>query len=114
MTKATIYHNPKCSKSRQALALLEKNNIEIEVIEYLKTPFTKSSLAALLHILDSDISDIMRHNETIYSELSLKLATQEELFDAVIAHPILLQRPIVIIGKKAVVARPPELLLDLL
>jgi arsenate reductase len=105
-----LYHNPRCSKSRQALQLLRDHGIEPTVVEYLKSPLTADQLAALLKKLKLSARDILRDGEAEYT--TLKLAdpskSEQELIQALVAHPVLLQRPIVEHGSKAVVGRPPE------
>ncbi len=114
MTNALIYHNPKCSKSRQALSLLKEHNINTQIFEYLKTPLNRKEIIELLHTLSMNIDEILRNSEEAYKNCNLKEASDSEKIDALIANPILLQRPIVIVGQKGVVARPPELLLNLI
>jgi|TARA_B110000495_G_C22460019_1_gene286382 arsenate reductase len=110
-----IYHNPRCSKSRQALALLRENGVEPEVIEYLKTPPTKSALRDLLRKLDLSAHDILRAKEDEYKKLGLSPDTAEnKILTAIAANPILLERPIIIKGNRALIGRPPENVLELL
>ncbi len=110
-----IYHNPRCSKSRQALALLRENGVEPEVIEYLKTPPTKSALRDLLRKLDLSAHDILRAKEDEYKKLGLSPDTAEnKILAAIAANPILLERPIIIKGNRALIGRPPENVLELL
>ena len=104
-----IYHNPRCSKSRQALELLRQHGIAPVIIEYLKTPPSAKTLQSL----GLPARAILRDNEDEAATLKPAL-TDTELFNAIAKHPILLQRPIVVHGKRAVVARPPEKLLELL
>jgi arsenate reductase len=112
----TIYHNPRCSKSRATLALLEENGIEPEIIQYLDTPPDRETLKLLTRMLDCSIADIVRKGEDLYRELGLKEKglSEDELIDVVAANPKLLERPIVVRDGKAVVGRPPENVLDLL
>lgn len=116
MAKTTIYHNPRCSKSRQALALLREHDIEPEIVEYLKTPPTKTQLKQLLKMLDLTPKEIMRKNEEPYKKFNIGKQdySTNELIDMMVEYPILIERPIVIHNKKAVVARPPENCLELL
>jgi arsenate reductase len=112
-----IYHNPRCSKSRQALALLVEHGVEPQIVEYLKTPLSKNQLKALAKSLGvQDARDMMRRKERQYAELALDGAavSQEALFEAMANHPELMERPIVAVGKKARVGRPPEAILALL
>lgn len=112
----TIYHNPRCSKSRQALALLEAQGIEPEIIQYLKTPPTQAQLQALVKALKLQPRDLLRSKEPEYKTLGLHdpALKDEEIIAAIAQHPKLLERPIVVKGKKAVIGRPPENVLTLL
>lgn len=114
--KAIIYHNPRCSKSRQTLALLESHGVEVDVIEYLKNPPDAPTLWALTRALGLAPRDIVRRGEAAFAELDLgtKLADDEALIAAIVAHPVLLERPIVVIGAQAAIGRPPENVLPLL
>lgn len=116
MPKVTIYHNPRCSKSRQTLQLLKDNNIEPTIIEYLKTPPSRDELKKIAKALKLPPQDFIRTKETIYKQLNLATQTDnpDTLFNAIAEHPILLERPIVIVGNKARLARPPENILDIL
>lgn len=111
-----IYHNPRCSKSRQTLALLEEHGIEPEVIEYLKTPLTAQELKALSKQLDAPLKDMVRTTEADFKNtgLNIKTATDNELFDAMASAPKIMQRPIVTDGKRAVIGRPPENILEII
>ena len=111
-----VYHNPRCSKSRAALALLRERGEEPEVVEYLKTPLDAGALRELLDVLDVPARDLVRSGEAPYRELGLAdpAATEDELIAAVATHPVLMQRPIVRRGGRAVVARPPERAAELL
>ena len=112
----TIYHNPRCSKSRQTLALLRERGIEPEVVEYLKTPPDTARLGALLDMLGLAPRDVMRRKEAPYTELGLDDPTlgRDALIAAMAAHPILIERPIVVSGPKAALGRPPEAVLAIL
>lgn len=114
--KVSIYHNPRCSKSRQTLALLRENGVEPEVIEYLKTPPTRETLENLLRMLRLEPRDLMRKKETEYKELGLsdESLDADALIDAMLQHPKLMERPIVVRGAKAALGRPPESVLELL
>lgn len=116
MDKAIIYHNPRCSKSRQALQLLKDNGIEPEVIDYLANPPTIKKITDLLALLKLEPRQLMRKNETIYKtcDLGASSLTKKELIKALADHPILIERPIVIYKNKAIIARPPERVLELL
>jgi arsenate reductase len=112
----TIYHNPRCSKSRQTLALLEeqaqKENRDIHIIEYLKTPLNHDDIRQLLVQLDCSALSMMRVKEAEFSEQSLKGANEEILINAMTNTPKLIERPIVTNGSKAIIGRPPENVLD--
>ena len=114
--KATIYHNPRCSKSRQTLALLEEKGVDLEIIEYLKTPPDQQTLAEILNKLDIAAADLMRKGESVYKELNLgnKSNDTKVLLDAMAENPILIERPIVVANGKAAIGRPPESVLDIL
>jgi arsenate reductase len=105
----TIYHNPRCSKSRQTLQLLEENNIQPEIRLYLQDPPSIEEIQALLTQLDITPLELMRTKETIYKELGLsKDSTDEERLQAMHTNPSLIERPIVIHNNKAKIGRPPE------
>ncbi|MGS1001483.1 arsenate reductase (glutaredoxin) [Burkholderia glumae] len=109
----TIYHNPRCSKSRETLALLDTLNTSgepVEVVEYLKAALTVAELKALHRQLDRPLLEMVRDNEAPFQELGLDRADfdDEALYQAIADHPVLLQRPIVVRGGKAVIGRPPE------
>ena len=111
-----IYHNPRCSKSRAALALLRDRGVEPEIVEYLKTPLDSDSLRDLLGSLGMGARDLIRSGEASYRELGLSDSDtpEDELVAAIAANPILMQRPIVRRGDRAVVGRPPERVAELL
>ena len=115
MTKATIYHNPRCSKSRETLKLLEQNNIDHDIHLYLERPLAKPALKQLLAELQLPVREIIRNGEDEYKELGLndKTLTDEQLLDAISAQPKLMQRPIVSYQGKARIGRPPEQVLEL-
>lgn len=105
-----IYHNPRCRKSREALSLLEEQGGDFEVIEYLKTPPNKHELKELLQRLNMSAHDLIRKGEAIYKEnYKGKDLSEDEWIDAMVEHPILIERPIIIRADRGVVARPPEL-----
>ncbi|KTD33275.1 oxidoreductase [Legionella nautarum] len=108
----TIYHNPRCSKSRACLQLLEQTVDEVEVINYLQQPLSIDRLR--LFAKDLGMKAIIRDNEAIYKELQLANADDETLLQAIISHPQLLQRPIVVSGERMLVARPPEKVMELI
>jgi arsenate reductase (glutaredoxin) len=111
-----LYHNPKCSKSRQTLELLKENGVTPTVIEYLKIPPTADTLKTILSQLGMAPRDLMRKKEDIYSELKLDdpSLSVDTLIDAMVKHPILIERPIVLANGKAALGRPPEQVLDIL
>jgi len=111
-----IYHNPRCSKSRQTLQLLKDNNIEPEVVEYLKTPPSREELERILDMLGVEPRELMRRKEKEYKELGLDDPglSRDQLIDAMIEHPRLIERPIVIKDGKAAIGRPPEKVLEVL
>jgi arsenate reductase (glutaredoxin) len=112
----TIYHNPKCSKSRQTLELLSAKGITPTIIEYIKNPPTVEKLKEILSQLGIMPRDLMRKKEDIYKELELGIVSlsDKDLIDLMVEHPILIERPIVIANGKAVLGRPPEQVLDIL
>lgn len=105
----TIYHNARCSKSREGLAYLENKNITYKIIKYLDDPLTKEELSDLLRKLDFKPIDLVRTKESIWKELTQNNPlTDDEIIAAMIAHPRLIERPIIVNGDRAVVARPLE------
>ena len=111
-----IFHNPRCSKSRQTLALLEEQGINPTIIEYLKTPITKDKLIEILSLLELAPRDLMRKKEEVYAEKGLDnlSLSDAELIDIMVKNPILIERPIVLANGKARVGRPPEKVLNIL
>ncbi len=111
----TIYHNPRCSKSRETLALLEQQGISPEVVLYLQTPPSNETIKTLLNQLGmTSARELMRTKEDIYKELDLKSEPNEDaLIEAMIVNPKLIERPIVIHNNKAKIGRPPESALEL-
>ncbi len=103
-----VWHNTRCSKSRAAYNFLKDKNIEFKVREYLKEPPTKEELEEVLEKLNLKPSELIRKKETIFKELNLKDASNEELIEAMIKYPKLIERPIIINKEKAVIARPLE------
>lgn len=116
MADVTIYHNPRCSKSRQTLQLLTDNGVTPSIIEYLKFPPTAKELDAVLTKLGLDPRDAMRKKEAPYKENGLgdPALSRTALIDAMVANPILIERPIVVAGGKAAIGRPPESVLSIL
>ena len=114
MSKVTIWHNPRCSKSREALKLLEEKGAEVEVFKYLDKEITKEDIKKLLAMTGAKPRDIMRTKEAIYKELGLKdVEDDEKLIEAMVQHHKLIERPIVIKEGKAVIGRPPSKVLEL-
>lgn len=112
----TIYHNPRCSKSRQALELLEARGLRPDVVKYLETPPDAATLRGLLRALGIGARELLRTGEDEYRDLGLDNPDldDEALIAAMVAHPRLIERPIVVSGGRAVVGRPPEKVLELL
>ena len=112
----TIYHNPKCSKSRQTLKLLQEQGINPVTIEYLKNPPTVEKLKEILSLLGVSPRDLIRKKEDEYKELDLANSklTDEDLIHFMVKHPILIERPIVLANGKAALGRPPEQILNIL
>jgi len=112
----TIYHNPRCSKSRATLALLQEQGVELEIIKYLEAAPSLKTLKTILSSLGFGPRDLMRKGEPVYKDLKLddKTLGQEALVKAMVDHPILIERPIVLNGDKAAIGRPPEAVLEIL
>ena len=110
-----IYHNPRCSKSRNTLALLEKNGVQPKIILYLETPPGRAEIARLLKKLGLTAGELVRRSEEEYKACGLgKDSSDEEILVAMAAHPKLIERPIVVRGDRAVLGRPPENVLELM
>ena len=115
MKKITIYHNPKCSKSRETLALLRDRGVEPRVVEYLKTPPRAEQLRAIVRKLGITAEQLVRKGEDIYkAKYAGKALTETQWVEALVTHPILIERPIVVRGTRAAIGRPPEIILELL
>lgn len=112
MSEYTIYHNPRCSKSRQALALLESHQIKPHIIEYIKSPLSYEQLKELSSHFT--LKDFVRTNEPAFKALGLSLENTEEVLHAMVSEPKLMQRPIVVHEAKAIIGRPPEKVLELI
>jgi arsenate reductase len=112
----TLWHNPRCSKSRETLALLEKKGVSPAIREYLKQPPSKGEVETLIDLVGGDPAALIRDGEAEFKALGKKKAdmSKADIAKAIAAHPILLQRPIVVSGKKAAIGRPPEAVLPLL
>lgn len=111
MQKITIYHNPRCSKSRQTLEILQNKDFELVIIEYLKTPLDMEQLKTLRSHFD--LKDFVRTNENVFKEMGLSLDNEAQVLQAMLKEPILMQRPIVTFKGRAVIGRPPEKVLEL-
>lgn len=114
--KVTIYHNPRCSKSRQALQLLEKRGIEPEIVEYLDCPLSTAELDNILKLLNMEPRELLRRNEKEYKEAGLDdpSLSRKDLIKRMVAHPRVIERPIVVANGKAVIGRPPEKVMKIL
>lgn len=119
-TDTTIYHNPHCSKSRQTLKLLEERGVQPQVVRYLDTPPTVEELDRILRLLDKEPREILRRNEAPYRQLGLDdpELSRRQLLEALVAHPILIERPLVVVSgeekDRAALGRPPETVLEIL
>jgi arsenate reductase (glutaredoxin) len=112
--RSVIYHNPRCSTSRKTLQLLRDNGIEPTVVEYLKTPPSRSELVTMIDNAGIGVRAAVRKRESLYGELNLADATDDELLDAMVAHPILIERPFVVTAKGTRLARPIETVHEIL
>ncbi len=110
----TIWHNPRCAKSRAALALLQDAGHQPSVRPYLADAPSEAEVVAVRNALGVTADEMMRKGEKLFKELGLATVTEAELVDAMVAHPILIERPIVIKDGKAVIGRPPERVLDII
>tara|TARA_B100001250_G_scaffold384703_1_gene379792 strand:- start:13230 stop:13574 length:345 start_codon:yes stop_codon:yes gene_type:complete len=110
-----IYHNPRCRKSRETLSIIQSNNCEVTIVEYLKNPIHKSELKNLIRMLNISVFDLIRKEEKIFKQnYKNQKLTEDECFDLLCRHPILIQRPIVVKDNAAILGRPPINVLDLL
>jgi len=109
-----LYHNPRCSKSRQALAILEERGEEFQTRKYMDDPLTEQELRTLLQQLNMTASELIRKGEAAFKEQALANASEDELVVAMLSEPKLIERPVLVVGQRAVVGRPPERILDLL
>ena len=115
MNNVQVWHNPRCSKSRNTIALLEEKGVDAEVIKYLDTPPSKEEIVDVLKMLGMTARELMRTKEDIYKELGLKDVTDEDvLIDAMVENPKLIERPIVIKDGKAAIGRPIENIITLI
>ena len=114
--RTIIYHNPRCSKSRETLSFLRDRGIEPEIIDYLKTPPDAATIADLIARLGIPARELLRKGEAPYRELRLDdpQKSDAEIIAAMAAHPVLIERPIVLVGKRAALGRPPEKVLEIL
>jgi len=109
-----IYHNSRCSKSRQTLDIINANSWQVEIVEYLKTPVSKLELQSLIKMLGIKAFDLIRKGEPIFkSEFKGKNLSEDQWVQAMVDHPKLIERPIVVNGNKAIIGRPPEKVLEL-
>ena len=111
-----IYHNPRCSKSRNTLAILDEKGVSYDVIKYLDTPPNKAEIKEILDELGIPARELLRKGEAKYKELNLnnESLSEDEIVDAMVNHPILIERPIVITEKGAIIGRPPESILKII
>jgi arsenate reductase (glutaredoxin) len=114
MTDSVIYHNPRCSTSRKTLDLLRDNGIEPTVIQYLKTPPSRAELVKMIKDAGIDVRTAVRKRESLYNELNLADASDDELLDAMAANPILIERPFVVTPKGTRLARPIDTVREIL
>ncbi len=113
MAEITIWHNPRCSKSREALKILEENNTEAEVVKYLESTPSKEEIKNILKMLGLSARELMRTKEDIYKELNLKDENDEDaLIEAMAKHPKLIERPVIIKGDKAIIGRPTSIVAE--
>ena len=114
--KVTIYHNPRCSKSRQTLEILRDRNVDIKIIEYLNSPPTSHELQEMLQLLGMSPRELMRKNEEPYRSNNLNAPdiTNDELIEFITKYPILIERPIVLANERAIIGRPPERVLEII
>lgn len=116
MSDVTLYHNPRCSKSRQALEMLRGRGIEPQIVEYLKTPPSIEELDRILRMLNLEPRELMRRKESVYKDLALDDGSldRHSLLQAMVEHPILIERPIAIANGRAALGRPPEDVLEVI
>lgn len=114
MDEVTIYHNPACGTSRNTLGLIRNGGIEPRIVEYLKTPPDRATLLALIAAMQVPVRDVVRAKESLYTDLGLAEADDAALVDAMLAHPVLINRPIVVTARGTKLCRPSEAVLDIL
>lgn len=114
--KTVIYHNPRCSKSRETLQIIEDSNVTAEIIDYLENPPSANDLRRIVDLLGIPARELMRTSEPAYKEAELDddSLSDDEIIDAICEYPALLQRPIVISGNKAIIGRPPSRVLEII
>ncbi len=110
----TIYHNPRCSKSRQTLAILEEKGVDHDIVEYLKEPPSKAELKRILGMLGMKAQDVIRKKEAREAGLDIASMNEAALIDAMVANPVIIERPIVVAGDRAAMGRPPENVLSII
>ena len=110
----TMYHNPRCNTSRRTLALLREKGVEPEIVEYLKTPYTAAQLRTLLRQLKLPAKRLVRKKEAAAAGVDPKAVSEDALIEAMVEHPIIVERPIVVSGGRAALGRPPEAVLAVL
>jgi len=114
LTAITIFHNPACGTSRNTLALIRNSGVEPQIIEYLKTPPSRHRLVELLALMAMPVRELLRQKESVYAELKLDQASDDQLLDAIVMHPVLMNRPVVVTPMGARLCRPSELVLEIL
>ena len=114
MDNVTIYHNPACGTSRNTLGLIRNAGIEPQIIEYLRTPPDRATLLSLIAAMQIPVRDVVRAKEPLYADLGLAEAGDDTLLDAMLAHPVLINRPIVATSRGTALCRPSERVLDIL
>ena len=114
MPAITIFHNPACGTSRNTLALIRNSGVEPQIIEYLKTPPDRARLVELLAAMAMPVRDLVRQKESVYADLKLDQASDDQLLDAIVMHPVLMNRPVVVTALGARLCRPSELVLEIL
>jgi len=110
----TIYHNPRCNTSRKTLASLREKGVEPQIVEYLKTPYTAAQLKQLLGQLNMPASKLLRKKEAAAAAINPSELSEDQLIEAMVKNPIIVERPIVVSGHKAALGRPPEAVLSVL
>ncbi len=114
MPAITIFHNPACGTSRNTLALIRNSGVEPQIIEYLKTPPSRERLVELLAAMAMPVRDLVRQKESVYADLKLDQASDDQLLDAIVMHPVLMNRPVVVTALGARLCRPSEQVLEIL